>query len=52
VEHIMAYLNHSWHIPPLGNQSGSWRMRTKLLSDIASISKVEMKKEIEEEKDV
>jgi hypothetical protein len=44
VEYIMGMLHHSWNIPSLGGQEPQWDTRTKLLSEFASISKVELEK--------
>jgi hypothetical protein len=42
VEMVMARLCHPWHIPGLGGQDGEWDLRTKILSDMAAISKKEL----------
>jgi hypothetical protein len=48
IEMVMSWLHQSWSIPSTGGQEPSWKLRTKLLENLATLSKDIVQKQKEE----
>ena len=42
VEYVMGWLHHSWYIPQLGGQDGSWELRTDLFKKLTAVCQKEL----------